>query len=201
MSSVSHGIGALFGIAALVLCVCLSAIHGNVWAVVSSAIYGGSLIILYSMSSIYHALKINRAKSIFRIFDHCSIFLLIAGTYTPYTLVTLRESGIGWVLFGIVWGAGILGIILNSINLKKFKIFSMICYLAMGWSVVFAAPQIGANLAPAGIALLLWGGIAYTVGAVLYMFGKKVRYFHSVWHLFVLAGSILQFFSILFYVV
>lgn len=202
ISSISHGVGALFGVAALVLCVVFSALHGNPWAVVSSAIYGATLVILYSMSSIYHALKINKAKRVFRVFDHCSIFLLIAGTYTPYTLVTLRQAGAtGWILFGVVWGAGILGIVFNSINLKKYRIPSMICYLAMGWVMIFAMKPLMENLHRNGIILLFAGGGAYTLGAILYGLGKKHKYFHSIWHFFVLAGSILHFFSILLYVV
>lgn len=202
ISSISHGVGALFGVTALVLCVVFSALHGDAWAVVSSAIYGAALVILYSMSSIYHALKINKAKRVFRVFDHCSIFLLIAGTYTPYTLVTLRQSGAtGWILFGVVWGAAILGIVFNSIDLKRYKIPSMICYLATGWVMVFAMKPLIDNLHGNGIILLFVGGAAYTLGAILYGLGKKYKYFHSVWHFFVLAGSILHFFSILLYVV
>ncbi|MBS5736770.1 MAG: hemolysin III family protein, partial [Clostridiales bacterium] len=138
VNAVSHGIGALFSVAALVLTVVFSVWKGNVWGVVSSAIYGGTLIILYTMSTLYHSFKVNNAKRVFRIIDHCSIYLLIAGTYTPYTLVSLRGP-VGWTLFGVVWGAAILGIIFNSIDMNKYKIISMIAYIAMGWVIVLAA--------------------------------------------------------------
>lgn len=199
LNSISHGVGALLGAAALVLCVVAAAMHGNVWGVVSGSIYGASLVILYTMSTIYHALKVNKAKRVFRVIDHCSIYFLIAGTYTPYTLVTLR-GGWGWTLFGIVWGAAALGITLNAIDLKKFKVLSMITYLAMGWVIIIAIkPMLGA-LAPGGLWLLLLGGISYTIGAVLYLIGKKRKYVHGVFHIFVVIGSLLHFFSILFYV-
>ena len=199
LNSISHGVGALLGVAALVLCVVMAALKGNVWGVVSGSIYGASLIILYTMSTIYHALKVNRAKKVFRVIDHCSIYFLIAGTYTPYTLVTLR-GGWGWTLFGIVWGAAIIGITLNAIDIKKFKILSMITYLAMGWVIIIAIKPMLSAMAPGGLWLLLLGGISYTIGAVLYGMGKKKRYVHGVFHIFVVIGSVLHFFSILFYV-
>lgn len=168
--------------------------------VVSSCIYGGTLIILYSMSTIYHALAKNKAKKVFRILDHCSIFLLIAGTYTPYTLVAIRGP-VGWVLFGIIWASAVVGITLNAISVQKFKIFSMICYVASGWAVIAAARPMAAAIPLRGIILLLLGGVAYSIGAVLYTIGKKIKYMHSIWHFFVLAGSILHFFSIFLYVI
>ena len=200
MSSISHGVGALLSIAALVLCVVFSAIHGNPAAGVASALYGSSLVILYTMSCLYHALKPNKAKRVFRIFDHCSIFLLIAGTYTPYTLVTLAGTT-GWILFGVIWGAAILGIVLNAIDLEKYSKISVACYLAMGWAVIFAIKPLIAALPTGGLIYLLLGGIAYSVGVILYALGSKRRYMHSIWHFFVLAGSILQFFSVFFYVI
>lgn len=199
-NAIVHGVGALLSIAALVLCVVFSAIHGNPYAVVSSCIYGTTLIILYTMSCLYHSFKINNAKRVFRIIDHCSIFLLIAGTYTPYTLVSLNET-LGWVMFSIIWGSAIIGIILNAIDLKKFKKISMILYLAMGWAVIFTFKPLLRAIDMSGIYLLLAGGIIYTVGAIFYGIGKKYKYMHSIWHFFVLAGSILHFFSILLYVI
>ncbi len=205
---VVHCIGATLAVAALVLCVVFSAISGELvgYKVVSCAIYGATLIILYTSSTLYHALPMNKSKAVFRIFDHCSISLLIAGTYTPFTLVTLREySGVwGWTIFGIVWGAAILSIILTSIDLKKFEKINLICYLLMGWCVVIAiVPLFQSNLATMGFILVLLGGIFYTIGALIYVIGKKrkIKYMHAIWHLFVLAGSILQFFSIFFYVI
>ena len=199
-NAILHGIGALLSIAALVLCVVFSAIHHNPYAVVSSCIYGSTLIILYTMSCLYHSLKINNAKRVFRIIDHCSIYLLIAGTYTPYTLVTLNGVT-GWVTFGIIWACAILGIVLNSINLKKYKVISFLLYLGMGWEIVFSYNKLVAALDKGGLYLLLAGGVIYTVGAIFYGIGKKHKYMHSIFHFFVLAGSILHFFSILLYVI
>ena len=199
MSAVTHGVGALLSIAALVLCVVFSASHGNTIGVISSIIYGVTLIILYTMSTLYHSLAVNNAKRVFRIIDHCSIFLLIAGTYTPYTLVAL-EKPLGYILFSIVWGIAILGIVLNSINLKKYKVISLIGYLVLGWVIIFAYNPLKDAVDWGGVLLLIAGGIVYTLGAILYGFGKKVKYFHSIFHIFVLIGSILHFLSILLYV-
>ena len=199
-NAILHGIGALLAIAALVLCVVFSAIHHNPYAVVSSCLYGSTLIILYTMSCLYHSLKVNNAKRVFRIIDHCSIFLLIAGTYTPLTLVSLNGP-IGWTLFGIIWGVSILGIILNAIDLNKYKVISMILYIMMGWAIIFTFPRLLKVIDMAGIYLLVAGGILYTIGAIFYGVGKKIKYMHSVFHFFVLAGSILHFFAILLYVI
>ena len=200
MSAISHGVGALLGIVALVLCVIKSAISGNSIAVVSSAIYGATLILLYTMSTLYHSLKVNNAKRVFRIIDHCSIYLLIAGTYTPFTLVTLHGT-VGWTMFGIIWGVAILGIVLNAIDMIKFKKFSLALYIILGWAVIWALKPLLATLEMQGFILLLLGGILYTVGSIFYGIGKKVKYMHSIFHLFVLGASILQFFSIFFYVI
>ncbi len=201
---VSHIVGGAAGITALVLCVIFAAIHKNVYGVVGSAIYGASMIILYTMSSIYHGLNPSlTAKKVFQIIDHCSIFILIAGTYTPITLCTLREYNpvLGWTLFGIVWTAAIVGITLNAIDLKSFHKFSAACYLTMGWSVLGAWKAVPYMIENGGIALLVTGGVCYTVGALFYYFLKKKRYMHSVFHLFVLAGSILHMFYIMFYII
>ena len=199
----SHIVGGALGIVATTLCIIFAAIHNNVYGIISSAIYGFSMILLYTMSSIYHGLKPNKAKRVFQVLDHCSIFLLIAGTYTPYCLVTLREYNtvLGWTLFGIVWGMATIGIVLNSIDIKKYKIFSMICYLIMGWCILVRVPLLPKLLGLTGFILLLAGGVSYTIGAIFYGFGKKKKYIHSVFHLFILLGSIFQFFSILFFVV
>lgn len=199
MSAVVHGVGALLSIAALILCVVFSAHNGSTTAVLSSIIYGVTLIILYTMSTLYHSLAVNNAKRVFRIIDHCSIFLLIAGTYTPYTLIAL-EKPLGYILFSIIWGIAIIGIILNAIDLKKYKAISFISYLVLGWIIIFAYNPLKAAVPYGGILLLVSGGIVYTVGSIFYGFGKNVRYFHSIFHLFVLAGSILHFLSILLYV-
>jgi len=200
INSISHGVGALLAIAAMIVGIVFSVLYNNSWCVVSVTIYGSTLILLYTNSTLYHALKPNAGKKVFRVIDHCSIFLLIAGTYTPYTLVTLR-GGLGWTLFGIVWAAAVLGITLTAIDLKKFAKFSMVCYLAMSWDIIFAIKPLLAHMASGGLALLLIGGAFYTVGAVLYGIGRRKKYIHSVWHFFVIAGSVMHYFSILIYVV
>ena len=200
---VSHIVGAACGVAATALCVIFSAIHHNVYGVISGAIYGVTAILLYTMSSIYHGLKPNcTAKKVFQIIDHCTIFLLIAGSYTPFALCTFREYNpvLGWSLFGIIWGFAIIGIILNSIDLKRYKVFSMICYLAMGWCIIVQFKILPELLGMSGFILLLSGGIAYTIGALFYGLGKKRKYMHSIFHLFIVFGSVLQFFCILLYV-
>ena len=199
----SHIVGAVLGIVALVLCVIFAAKNRNVYGVVSGAIYGTTMILLYTMSSIYHGLSPKLfSKKVFQVLDHCSIFLLIAGSYTPFALCTLREydTAIGWTIFGVIWFVAILGIILNSIDIKKFKVFSMICYIAMGWCIVFKINVLPALLGMKGFILLVSGGVAYTIGAIWYGLGKKHKYMHSVFHMFILLGSLLQFFCILLYV-
>ena len=200
VSSISHGIGAGLSITALVLCVVFSAIHGNAYAVVSSVIYGSTSIILYMMSTLYHALKVNNAKRVFRILDHSSIFLLIAGTYTPYALVSLPKA-LGWTIFGIEWGCAIIGIVLNSIDLEKYKKISLVLYLIMGWMIIFSFDKLLKAIDVGGIYLMLSAGILYTVGAIFYGVGKKIKYMHSIFHMFVLSASICFFFSIFLYVI
>ena len=201
-NALSHGIGALLGAAALALMCVRGASEKDAWFTVAGAIYGASLIFLYLMSCLYHALPVCRGKLVFRVIDHCSIFLLIAGTYTPYTLVSLRRysPALGWTMFGVVWAAAVTGIALNAVDLMKFKKASVIAYVLCGWVIVFAFRPMTRAIALPGIVLLLAGGVLYTVGAVLYAAGKKIRYMHSVFHCFVLAGSILHFFSIYLYV-
>ena len=152
------------------------------------------------MSTLYHSLAVNNAKRVFRIIDHCSIYLLIAGTYTPFTLVAL-EQPLGLILFSIIWAIAILGIVLNAIDFKKYKLISFISYLVLGWIIIFAYKPLVNAVEWSGILLLIAGGIVYTVGAIFYGFGRKIKYFHSIFHLFVLTASILHFLSILLYVV
>ena len=199
----SHIVGGALGIVALVLCVVFAAIHHNGYGVVSGAIYGVTMILLYTMSSIYHGLKPEKfSKKVFQVLDHCSIFLLIAGSYTPFCLCTFREynTGLGWTIFGIIWAIAILGIALNSIDIKKYKVFSMICYLGMGWCIIFTANLFPKLLGVGGTVFLVAGGIIYSLGAILYGLGKRHKWMHSIFHLFILLGSLLQFFCILLYV-
>ena len=170
----------------------------------AGSIYGATLILLYTMSSIYHGLKFEvKAKKVFQVIDHCAIFLLIAGSYTPIALCTLRQydATIGWLIFGLTWALATVGIILNAIDLKKFKIFSMICYLVMGWCIIFKINLLPMLLGKNGLILLITGGIAYTVGAVLYVIGRKRKWAHSIFHILCVLGSLLHFFCILFYVI
>ena len=200
---VSHIVGGALGIVITVLCIIVSTIHKNAYAVVSSTIYGASVIILYTMSSIYHGLSPKcKGKKVMQVLDHCTIFLLIAGSYTPFALCTFREydAVIGWSIFGGIWAAAILGIVLNSIDLKKYKVFSMICYLGMGWTIIVKANLLPMLLGVKGTVLLVLGGIAYTLGTIFYGLGRKKKYMHSIFHLFILAGTILQFFCIILYV-
>lgn len=199
----SHIVGGILGIVATILCTIFAAIHNNVYGIVSGAIYGASLIILYTMSSIYHGLSPKLfSKRVFQVLDHCTIFLLIAGCYTPVALCNIREINptAGWTIFGIVCALAIIGIILNSIDLKKFKVFSIICYLLMGWCIIFRLDLLIKSVDMTGIILLVAGGVSYTIGSILYGVGKKHKYFHSIFHLFILLGSFLQFFCILLYI-
>lgn len=198
-NSVTHGVGGLLSIAGTAVLIVLAAIYSDAWGVVSSAIYGGSLIILYTMSTLYHAITNGKAKKFFRIMDHDTIFFLIAGTYTPITLIPLR-GGLGWTLFGIVWGAAILGIVMNSINLEKFRKPSVVCYIAMGWVVIFAIKPMLERCSPLSLWLLLIGGLCYTGGIIFYVLKSK-KYFHSIWHIFTVAGSVFHYFSILLMII
>ena len=199
MNAISHGIGALFGVAALVMCIIRSCSPLDGFKLASSIVFGLSVTLLYLMSCLYHALKVNKAKRVFRVIDHCTIFLLIAGTYTPFTIVSLRESA-GWWIFGIIWAMAVLGVVLNAVSLKKFAKVSVACYLIMGWMIVFSFGDLQAVLHPDAISLLIAGGVAYTFGAVLYGIGSKKKYFHSVFHFFCLIGTVLHFLAVYLHV-
>ena len=173
----------------------VSAMRSDAWMVVSGSVYGASLIILYTMSTLYHAITNEKAKRVMRVMDHVTIFFLIAGTYTPITLVSLRGA-LGWVLFGLVWGAAILGIVFNSIDLEKFRKASVVCYVVMGWAIVFAIVPLIHSMPKISLIFLVLGGVVYSIGVIFYAV-KKIKYFHSVWHLFTLGGSILHYFAIL----
>lgn len=198
---VSHIAGGGLGLSVLVISVIYSALHRDAWAVVGSCIYGASMIMLYTVSSVYHGLKSGTAKKVLQVLDHCTIYLLIAGTYTPILICALRRCSpaLAWTVFGIEWGLSALAVTLTAIDLKKYAKFSMTCYIGMGWCIITAAKQTVSAMTPAGFLWLLAGGIAYTVGAVFYKIGQNIRYMHSVFHLFVVLGSGLQFIGILFY--
>ncbi len=199
----SHIVGGALGVIATIMCIVIAAKHQNVYGIISGTIYGITMILLYTMSSIYHGLKPNKtAKKVFQIIDHCTIFLLIAGSYTPFLLCKFREynSTLGWSMFGIIWGFAIIGVILNAIDLKKYKVFSMICYLAMGWCIIIKATLLPSLLGTIGTVLLVDGGIAYTIGAIFYGIGRKKKYRHPIFHLFILLGSLLHFLCIVLYV-
>ena len=198
---VSHIVGGAVGIAALVLCIIVSAIHRNGYGLAGSIVYGISMIVLYTMSSVYHGLREGTAKRVMQVLDHCTIYLLIAGTYTPILLSAMRpiDPVASWVLLGIVWGLSAIAITLTAIDLKKYAVFSMICYIGMGWCVVFKIPLLIAAMGWGGFWLILLGGVCYTIGAVLYGMGRTKKYMHSIFHLCVVAGSVLQLLAILLY--
>ena len=201
---VSHIVGGGAGVVICALCIIKSFLNHDAYQIVGSFIYGFSMIILYTVSSVYHGLKHPIAKKVMQVIDHCSVFILISGTYTPIALASLREynTALGWTVFGVVWGVSALGITLNAIDLKKYNVFSIICYLAQGWCIILTGKAAIDAIGFSGFMWLLAGGIAYTVGAVLYgIAGKKtVRYMHSVFHIFVVLGSVLQFVAIFLYV-
>lgn len=199
---VSHIVGGAIGVAALVLCIIFSAVHKNGYGLAGSIVYGISMITLYTMSSVYHGLKEGTAKRVMQVLDHCTIYLLIAGTYTPILLSAMRpiDPVASWVLLGVVWGLAALAITLTAIDLKKYAVFSMICYIGMGWCIIIKIPLLIQAVGWGGFWLILAGGLCYTMGAVLYGLGRTRRYMHSIFHLFVVAGSVLHLLAILIYV-
>lgn len=198
LNAITHGIGALLGIAALVLLI-LFETNKTRWSLFSVIIYGISIIVLFSASTLYHAVKDESKKHVFRIVDHISIYLLIAGTYTPVLLITLNES-LGWPLFGVVWGIAAFGIVLKIFFTGKFGVFSTLLYLVMGWLIVFDFNNLSTLVNKDAIMLLFAGGIAYTGGIIFYAI-EKIPYNHVIWHVFVLAGAICHFFMIFFYII
>lgn len=195
---ISHAIGFILSIVALVLLVRHAYLHGNVWQIVSFSIFGASLIILYAASAFYHSAKKSELRNRLKIMDHASIYVLIAGTYTPFTLVTLKGT-IGWVLFGISWGLAVTGIILKLFFTGKYDLISTIMYVLMGWVIVFAIKPLINNLPLEGLLWLFAGGISYTIGAIIYSI-KKIKFNHAIFHMFVLFGSFCHFMSVFFYV-
>lgn len=196
--SLTHGAGLLLGIAALVIMVVFAVRQGTAIHVVSCAIYGVTLIVLFASSTFYHALPPGRGKRVFGILDHAAIFLLIAGTYTPFALVTL-DGRWGWSLFGVIWGLAIGGIVLEAVSRGRVRRVQLALYLVMGWGIAVAARPLARELATPGLVLLLAGGLAYTLGVVFFVWRRP--FFHAVWHVFVLAGSVCHFFAVLLYVI
>lgn len=193
-NAVSHGIGALLGVAGTAVLIVYAAIYSDVWGIVSAALYGGTLIILYTFSTLYHSITHTKAKGILQIFDHCSIFLLVFGTYIPVCL-SLMRNWLGWVLFGINAACAVIGVVLNSINMQKFKKFSMVLYIVMGWSVLMMAKPVFQKLDILGGTFLVIGGVLYTLGIIFYK--SKRKYMHFIWHFFVLGGSIFHYFFVM----
>lgn len=198
-NGVTHAVAVLLSITALVLMVVYSSRYGDVYHIVSSAIFGSTLILLYSASTLYHLIPVSRAKNVFRKLDHAMIYLLIAGTYTPYTLVNLRGPW-GWSLFGVVWGLALSGLLLELLLSRRLGWLSVTLYLCLGWLIIIAVQPLMANLAGAGIALLVAGGLFYSLGVIFYLW-KNLPFQHAIWHLFVIAGSLCHFFSVFLYVI
>jgi hemolysin III len=195
-NSITHGIGTLLSVAALVLLVVYAVGKGDVWHVVSYSIYGSSLVLLYLCSTLYHSFTKEKVKNLFARFDHAAIFLLIAGTYTPFLLTVLRGT-LGWTLFGIIWGVALFGVVIRSIYLTRFRKLMVALYLAMGWMFVVAVGPMMRNLPQLSIIFLFLGGIFYSVGVIFYV-KRNLKYGHGIWHLFVLAGSIMHFFAVIY---
>jgi hemolysin III len=198
-NSVTHGVGVVLSIGGLAILTAFASVLGNAWHIVSSSIFGATLILLYASSTLYHSIQLPRVKRVLQVIDHSAIFLLIAGTYTPFTLVTLRGAW-GWTIFGVVWGLAVTGIIFQVTRLRKWPVISLALYLGMGWAVIVATKPLLAAIDPRGLLLLLLGGLSYTAGIVFYVW-RRLPYHHAIWHIFVLAGSAFHFFAILFYVI
>ncbi|MFF2908515.1 MULTISPECIES: hemolysin III family protein [Bacillales] len=196
-NAITHGIGTVLSVAALVLLVVFASLKGTAWHVVSFSIYGTTMLLLYLNSTLVHSLKEGKAKDLFEFFDHSSIYLFIAGTYTPFLLVAIRGT-LGWSLFGIIWGIAVFGVLFKAFFVKKFLFMSTVFYIAMGWLIVIAWSPLSAVVASGGMTLLVAGGILYTLGTVFYVW-RGFPFHHAVWHVFVLAGSVTHFFAVLIY--
>ena len=203
INSISHIIGGAFGFFTLISCVIISVKHNNNLAVFSSIVYGLSMIFLFTMSSVYHGLPVSIAKKVFQIIDHCAVYILTAGTYTPILLCAVRNYNPlkSYIMFAVVWGLTAVCIVFNSIDLKKYRVFSMICNIGIGWFIIIELRPLYIHCGAAPVFLLLAGGLCYTVGAILYGLGIKKKYFHSIFHFFVLAGSILHYLTIALYII
>lgn len=199
LNSITHLVGTVFATAAAAVLITLASLHADPWKIVSSSIYGATLILLYTSSMLYHSFR-GAAKQVFHVFDHCAIYLLIAGTYTPLALVTMRRDA-GWWLFAIVWSLALAGIAKDAIYPNRFRVVSVALHVIMGWSVVAALPPLVRALPPAALAWLIVGGVIYTAGIAFYALSKRVPYSHGVWHLFVLGGSVSHYLMIAIWIV
>ncbi len=197
-NSITHLAGAIAAAIGMVVLLTVGARHGDIWRIVSFGIYGTTLVVLFTLSTLYHSFR-GRKKAIFRRLEHCGIYLLIAGTYTPFGLVTLRES-LGLILLAINWGLAFAGILYEHVSRDERRVFPVVLYLLMGWLLIVAWAPLTLALAPTGLALVVTGGLFYTSGIIFYIFDKKRRFFHGIWHLFVLAGSVSHYFAILLFV-
>ncbi len=196
----THGIGIVLSIIALVYMLLYSIQYGDQWDVMGSSVFGATLIIMYTCSTLYHSFQTQKLKSFFRKLDHIAIYLLIAGSYTPFTLITLKDTSWGWSLFTIIWALAIFGIIYKTTPLNRYKKISLILYLGMGWLVILAAQPMITSLDPNGLWLLVLGGLMYTIGVLFYVW-EKLPFNHAIWHLFVLGGSAFHFFTVFYYVI
>ena len=197
--AITHGLGVVLAIAGLTVLVARATLYGNVWHIVSCAIFGTTLVTMYMASTLFHSIPQPRAKHILRVIDHTSIYFLIAGTYTPFTLVTLHGTW-GWWMFGATWGLALFGAVFKIFYTGRFEKLSLAVYLGMGWCMFVAVKPLLHALAPGGLILLLLGGLSYTGGVAFYVF-ERMRYHHAIWHVFVLAGSVFHYFAVFFYVV
>ena len=197
--SLTHGLGVILSVIGLVVLIADAVRFGNAWHIVSCAVFGVTLILLYSASTLYHSIPLPRAKRVLRYIDHSAIFLLIAGTYTPFTLVSLN-GGWGWSLFGVIWGLALIGIVFKAVALERFRILSVALYIVMGWIVAVALEPLARAVEPRGLLLLFLGGGAYTLGVIFYGW-KRLAYNHAIWHVFVLTGSVLHYLAVFLYVI
>jgi len=198
-NAITHGFGLLLATAGMAALVILSIVHGSARHIVTCSVYGTTLVFMYAASTVYHGVRAPRVKHVLRVIDHSAIYLLIAGTYTPFALVSIR-GGWGWTLFGLVWGLTVVGIVWKAIFIRRFAIVSGIIYVLMGWMVVIAAKPLLERVPPGAIAWLFAGGIAYTAGLIFFA-GKRIPHHHAIWHVFVLIGSICHYIAVLLYVV
>lgn len=197
-NGITHGIGTALAIAGLTLLVVLAAVNGDSWRIVSFSIYGSTLVLLYLASTLYHSIQIPKVKRVLQVLDHAAIYLLIAGSYTPFLLVNMRGQ-LGWTLFGVVWGLAVLGIAFRTIFVGRYEKLAVAGYVLMGWLMVVGFKEMQLVIPPGGVMLIIAGGVTYTVGVIFFAW-RKLPYNHAIWHLFVMGGSICHFFAMLFYV-